>query len=337
MILMAVYGPAYAESEILKDFTFNIIINAVGQLIFLGIFFLYCYTKNINYKKAAFITLPHLEAPLVPAAEPPPPFVEYQAQAEPPFPENKTEGGQTKAAPAKKFNKPAVLQLLVAALAAGICLFGFMYSNAAFEELLKLTGYTPRAFPLDFDTFPRFLAGILVACLLPAVCEELIFRGIILRGLRGLGKVPAVLLSAAAFSLVHMSPMQTVHQFLLGVVLAIVALETRSILAPMLIHFVNNLLALILVYARADEVFGNVSVWAGYLLAILTLIASAALIYLIIRLIRKIRGTPEGDTEQVPAPHQQEKSRALMFLGIGGLFALLMWFLAFASGFLPPT
>jgi hypothetical protein len=94
---------------------------------------------------------------------------------------------------------------------------------------------------------PLGIIGIIFAtCVLPAICEELVFRGIILQGLASRFRpINAILLSAFAFSMMHMSPAQTVHQFILGIALGYVVLTTKSLWAGVLLHFLNNLWAVL--------------------------------------------------------------------------------------------
>lgn len=85
---------------------------------------------------------------------------------------------------------------------------------------------------------------IVVGCLLPAVAEEIFFRALIGRGLvRAWGTVGGVLMTSLIFGLFHLQPDHVVMAFLLGVLLHLVYLATKSIMAPMLLHAVNNMIA----------------------------------------------------------------------------------------------
>lgn len=92
------------------------------------------------------------------------------------------------------------------------------------------------------------LALKLVAlAVVPALCEELLFRGALARGLRApLGLVGAALLSAALFALVHGSLARLPITFALGVVLGVTALRVGSIVPAMIIHAGNNAAAVLL-------------------------------------------------------------------------------------------
>ena len=85
----------------------------------------------------------------------------------------------------------------------------------------------------------------------PAVCEELLVRGVVARSLRpAIGRAGAVLASAALFALLHFSVARLLPTALFGVVLAHAALASGSILPSMLIHALNNTIALALTWER---------------------------------------------------------------------------------------
>ncbi len=86
---------------------------------------------------------------------------------------------------------------------------------------------------------------IVVGCILPAISEELFFRGLLGRGLiRSHGVVVGVLMTSLLFGLFHLDPIRILATFMLGIVLHLVFLTTKSIVAPMLLHALNNLVAL---------------------------------------------------------------------------------------------
>jgi len=93
-----------------------------------------------------------------------------------------------------------------------------------------------------------FSKVLLSIVLLPALCEELLFRGMILTGLKNDGnKWVAVVLCGALFGFLHMDPFQIPFTVALGVVFSYVAWETRSIFVPMIMHGVHNLVILLIV------------------------------------------------------------------------------------------
>lgn len=87
---------------------------------------------------------------------------------------------------------------------------------------------------------------LLLVALLPAVCEELAFRGFILCGLRHLGhKWRAIIYAALFFGLTHGILQQSITASLLGAVLGYVAVQTASIYPGMVFHTIHNALPLV--------------------------------------------------------------------------------------------
>jgi membrane protease YdiL (CAAX protease family) len=96
----------------------------------------------------------------------------------------------------------------------------------------------------------KFASLFFTAVIVAPVAEELLFRGIILRGLLGRFKPwMAISLSAMLFALMHMNPWQTVPQFGLGLVLGWFYLRTRSLWPCIAGHALNNLLFVVAVCA----------------------------------------------------------------------------------------
>lgn len=72
--------------------------------------------------------------------------------------------------------------------------------------------------------------------------EEILYRGIILGGLSKYGEMPAVLLSALCFGLMHGNIPQAVAAFGTGLAYAMIAISCRSIMPSLVIHMLNNIL-----------------------------------------------------------------------------------------------
>jgi membrane protease YdiL (CAAX protease family) len=98
---------------------------------------------------------------------------------------------------------------------------------------------------------PPLALALFAIGLLPAVCEEVLFRGVVLRGLASrFVPLVAIVFSAALFSAYHMSLLQLLPTFTLGLLLGLLALRGDSVLPAMLAHLLNNSMA-ILVHRRA--------------------------------------------------------------------------------------
>jgi sodium transport system permease protein len=91
----------------------------------------------------------------------------------------------------------------------------------------------------------NFWPLVLVIAALPAMCEELAFRGFILSGFRHVGhKWRAIFYTAVFFALTHGVIQQSLIACLLGVVLGFLAVQSGSILPGMVFHVLHNTLAL---------------------------------------------------------------------------------------------
>ena len=89
-----------------------------------------------------------------------------------------------------------------------------------------------------------FWLVLIVGCILPALGEEVFFRGFVGRGLVArYGIAAGGLLSAVIFGLMHIDPVQATALLVMGLLLQGVFIATKSLLAPMLLHGLNNALS----------------------------------------------------------------------------------------------
>lgn len=94
-------------------------------------------------------------------------------------------------------------------------------------------------------TLNNFLLSLLNLCLLPAVLEEFIYRGVLMQSLRRFGDGFALVISAIIFSLMHLNFVQAPAALLMGLAIGYFVLRTGSLVTGIVIHFFNNLLALL--------------------------------------------------------------------------------------------
>ena len=111
---------------------------------------------------------------------------------------------------------------------------------------------------IDLDIYSM----IAIACILPAFTEEIVFRGTVAQSLAGSkNKLASLAVVGALFSLFHMNPAQTVHQFVLGAFMALLVFRSGSIWTSVIVHLFNNLTAVILDFVGADAFFQANAVW----------------------------------------------------------------------------
>ena len=193
---------------------------------------------------------------------------------------------------AAKINKPFSWQnLVVCIVIALVVLFGFLGIANLIDMLVTLIGYpVVSELPLPLTNFWWLLLSIFLFAILPAIAEEVLFRGIILTGFLSLGRKKAVLFSALLFMLIHGNIQQTFYQFLFGIILGIIFIKTASLWCVIVAHFVNNLVVILFQYFTQNvpveiaEFSVSQLVWAFVTAAI-----SFVAIYLLFKLLKKAK------------------------------------------------
>lgn len=155
-----------------------------------------------------------------------------------------------------------------------------------FVRLVALIGYDTSAATSIMPSTPGELAATLIlVALLPAIAEEYVFRGCVARAFARKGYVFAVFMSALLFAIMHGSPLQLVHQFLIGVVCAVLFFATRSLWPPIILHFLNNAIALVLGYVQsAGSAFALTEVWQYVVMCVVGVAATIGLLIAVIYL-----------------------------------------------------
>jgi sodium transport system permease protein len=161
---------------------------------------------------------------------------------------------------------PRATLLLDRAPRATACAAAVLLAAALHPVGQQLVAWIVQLYPIQGDalagiselvsTSPSFWATLLLMAALPAICEEVAFRGFILSGLRHLGqKWWAIGLSAVFFGFTHSVIQQSLSATAVGLVLGYVAVQTGSLIPCILFHFTYNALAIGLgtVAARLPE------------------------------------------------------------------------------------
>jgi membrane protease YdiL (CAAX protease family) len=118
--------------------------------------------------------------------------------------------------------------------------------------------------------------GVLVIGLGPGIGEELWFRGFLGRGLVSRHGFVGILLTSLLFGLIHLEPRQVAYAIVIGFLLHLSYLATRSLLVPILVHTVNNSLSVLAMHSptlQAIDIPAAQVSWYVYAAAILLLTA----------------------------------------------------------------
>ena len=119
-----------------------------------------------------------------------------------------------------------------------------------------------------------FAATVVLMAVSPAICEETLFRGPILRGLASrMGPKLAVATSAVLFGAFHLDSYRLIPATALGILLGILAYRARSIVPAMLAHFCNNTILIALAQNGLDQRMASL----GHLALAIIVAASLAL------------------------------------------------------------
>lgn len=150
-------------------------------------------------------------------------------------------------------NKVGILKYLIVAIMSIVSLYMFSPIINLFDTLIRSWGYSNSGeLPFAINNIPSLIVSLISLALLPAVCEEMVFRGAIFNGLKNsVGVKKAVVLSALCFCIMHMSLQQTIYPLLLGVALALILYFTKSVRVTIFAHFCNNAMVVISNYVAS--------------------------------------------------------------------------------------
>ena len=94
-----------------------------------------------------------------------------------------------------------------------------------------------------------FLGFFLIA-LTPAICEEALFRGVVLKAYENRGTIRAIFISAILFSIIHFSIIRTIGPLIIGIIAGYLVVKSNSIIPGAIAHFTFNGLSLSLFYLK---------------------------------------------------------------------------------------
>jgi sodium transport system permease protein len=109
----------------------------------------------------------------------------------------------------------------------------YPYSDEVRQQIAGLEG--------TLKDSPNWWLPFVLMAVLPAICEELAFRGFVLSGLRHMGhKWGAIAISAVAFGMAHFILQQKISATTVGLVIGFLAVQTGSIIPCMIFHALFN-------------------------------------------------------------------------------------------------
>jgi sodium transport system permease protein len=110
------------------------------------------------------------------------------------------------------------------------------------------------------------LSVIFILAVIPAICEELAFRGFIFGGLQKQnGALRAILLSSLFFGLSHGVLQQSISAGIMGLVLGVIAWRSKTVLCGIVLHLTHNSLSMWI--TRAAETPETMPSWLHWSVA----------------------------------------------------------------------
>lgn len=163
----------------------------------------------------------------------------------------------------KRFNIKRMIMCIMLYMA------GYILSNfiVNFISLVFPSIVSDYSAVVDVLTIDNILLGLLFTAVLPALAEEILFRGVLLNSFnKKWGKFVAILASSLVFGIYHMNWLQGIFAFLLGLILGYSYLMTGSLWVPIIIHFINNAIAVLATHYSILDFSLSPIIWAVILL-----------------------------------------------------------------------
>lgn len=151
--------------------------------------------------------------------------------------------------------KPRIIHALWGCLAVAGLIHFMTPINNWLCDFIESIGLSRPSVDLPMQIAPL----IIVACIIPAVTEEFLFRGTVGMGFvnGATKKWKGIVASGALFALFHLNPAQTVHQFVLGCFLMVLTYRSGSVWTACIVHFFNNFVVVLLSIFVPDSFYLN--------------------------------------------------------------------------------
>jgi len=151
--------------------------------------------------------------------------------------------------------KPVPLLLIVAM--AIPTYFAAASFNNIIVFLLQFIGDVPaKQIPVP-KNLGGLLQGLFTVALTPAICEEMLHRGILLKAYEKRGTLRAVIITSIFFGFFHFDITNLIGPIFIGLVIGYYVIRTNSIFAGMLAHFLNNAIAEIILFFAGDDIISE--------------------------------------------------------------------------------
>jgi len=171
--------------------------------------------------------------------------------------------------PMKRPGSPGVV-LAAVGCCLGASVIGVYFSGYVVQICENVVGAAyamPGMIPGNMTDKLAVLLRIIAITIVPAVFEEVLFRGAVLQPLRRCGDSFAIIMSSVLFAFSHKNLEQGPNAFVVGLVFGYFAIRTGSLITPIIMHLANNVFAALLIIVTPGLSDGlRLGVNLGYLL-----------------------------------------------------------------------
>lgn len=146
-------------------------------------------------------------------------------------------------------------------LAITVFMMGFIILTSEMDNFINYLLPMPLFLQNAFDLVmvrQTFIISLILVGIVPAITEEMFFRGLILNGFTGIYSArKAIFISALLFGIIHLNPWQFFGAFIIGAFMAYILIKTKSILLCIYMHLFNNAAnVIVLKYREAFPIKG---------------------------------------------------------------------------------
>lgn len=207
--------------------------------------------------------------------------------------------------------------------------------------LIQCMGGTIPASGVAVPTTVRGLASaVILSAVLPGICEELLFRGLMLSAWEERGSLRAVTTVSLLFTLLHGNLLGIPSEFICGVLLACIVISSGSLFAGMVFHTVFNSTLLIASYWARTVETGAEAAYTGALSLLPFLLGAllfGSILMFLMRRFRALRLRDGRKTFGVPPCPERPVRMSELVVQISGIIVASVWYvidLFRISGFL---
>ena len=221
---------------------------------------------------------------------------------------------------ALRLNPMPVFSTVTVALAALLSVYAASALDSLWGMLLDALGLSEAEVSIDVATSGALTLAILHSAALPAVCEELLFRGVVFSALESRGTRRAAVLSALFFALMHGNLYGLPAYFMVGLISAFLVFALDSLYAGIVYHTVYNAAILVIVHTAAGMEDVAMPEGGALLMTVLTDVVVIGIVLTALLVTLNLRRKAAG-VEAIPRSDQSfaRRERALM----AALFLLL--------------